>query len=656
MSLEQLKKYIKSVNIAELLTEQQITDIGNEVDRGYKEDVVSRAQWEESQAGYMELALQVVEVKNTPWPGAANVKYPLLTTATMQFGARAYPGLITSPSIVRGRVTGYDPSGDKGKSAERVGKHMSYQLIEEMDGWEEDMDKLTISLPIVGCLFKKTYFSRVKGTNVSELVYPKNLVVNYWTKTLKESPRITHILSFSDNDIYERIASGMYTDQDYIKEPIKEDETSDKIHGTTKPSIDTNPHEFLEQHTWIDLDNDGYKEPYIVTYGDGKVARIVAAYEEEGITYTDRVVRIERIEYFTKYGFVPNPDGSFYDVGFGLLLGPINETINTTINQLLDAGTLANRGGGFLGRGLKMKGGDKKFKPGEWKQTLSTGDDLRKNIFPLPVRDPSSTLFSLLNMMIEAGKELSSTVPMVLGQNPGQNQPATTSMTVLEQGLKVFSAIFKRMHRSLKQELKKLKRLNRLYLPPESYFQVLDIQEGEDGAIKIFQLDYSTDITDVQPYSDPNIVSEVHRMLKAQQVGELMQQGLIPNPDEGTRIILESMDLPEIEKLMTPPEQKPDPAAEFEMQKQKDFMDVEGEKLQLARDRLELDERIAGDKSILDETTALLNIAKAEAAEAGNQLAEYKTLLDEHKMMKELENDERAMGGVEGKPNDGDVS
>jgi len=641
MSLDWIEKAIASNNIAELLSEEKLVEIASSMETGYKEDKDSRSEWEERQSGYMKLALQVMEAKNTPWQNAANIKYPLLTTATMQFGARAYPSLITSPSIVKGRVTGFDHTGEKAKSAERVGKHMSYQLIEEMDEWEEDMDKLSVSLPIVGCMFKKTYFSPSKQKNVSELVYPARLVVNYWTKSLKDCQRITHELDLTDNQIYERVAAGLFLDLDYVKRPIKGDQTSNEVHGIHEPPEgDTTPHESWEQHAWIDLDDDGYKEPYIITVVDGLVARIVACFDESTVktTQDNTLICIDKIEYFTKYGFVPNPDGSFYDVGFGLLLGPINESINTTINQLTDAGTISNRQGGFLGRGVRLKAGDRTFKPGEWKQINSTGDDVRKAIVPLPIREPSSTLFNLLSLMIDAGKELSSTVPMIMGQNPGQNQPATTSMAVIEQGLKVFSAIFKRLHRSLKQELKKLKRLNRLYLPPESYFSVLDLQpdqrdeQGDPIQARqlIYQRDYSDDTTDVQPYSDPNIVSDTQRMIKAQQVNEMMAQGILPNPVEGARVVLEAMDLPEVDKLLTPPEPQPDPEqlrkeAEFEHKKQLDI-----DKLRLEQRRLELDEDIFEYSTKLkDKTTSLLNMAKIESLEDKAEVDELLASLKE---------------------------
>jgi len=646
MGFQWLEKVVDMDNVATLLKPQQLELIASKVKQGHAEDKESRTEWESRQGEYMKLALQVMETKNTPWPNAANVKYPLLTTATMQFGARAYPGLIGSANVAKGKVTGFDPDGEKAKSAQRIGLHMSYQLLDEMEEWEDDMDQLCLSLPIVGCMFKKSYFSPAKNRNVSELVYPQHLVVNYWTRRLSSAPRLTHEIHLQDNDVVERINSGLFLDQDYDKVEPDELIITDQIHGIHAPrNEDTTPNLFLEQHCWLDLDDDGYKEPYIVTTGGGQVARIVAAYDLDKVKVREnKVVSIERIEYFTKYGFVPNPDGSFYDIGFGLLLGPINDTINTTINQLLDAGTMSNRSAGFLGRGARLKGGEHSFNPFEWKQVMSTGDDLRKSIVPLPVREPSGVLFNLLGLMIESGKELSNTVPMLLGQNPGQNQPATTSMAVIDQGLKVYSSILKRLHRALKNELKKLKRLNGIYLPKESYFQILDPQlsEGQDPSM-IFQQDYKDDVTAVIPYSDPAIVSEVQRMIKAQQISEMMQQGLIPNRQAAAKIVLEAMDLPNIDELLTPPEPQPDPEIELKKAEAEHTKQLDIARLEIERERLELEKERLRISEIKDETIGMLNLAKAEAEEFGTQRDEYKTELDEISQGKEQDRKEEEL-------------
>ena len=625
LSLDEL---LSSVNIADLLDEDDLQEIGSKVFDEYTADLKSREPWETSYDEYLDLALQVTEDKSFPWEGAANVKYPLMSTAAMQFGARAYPALISGTKIVKGKTAGFDPTGQKRDAAIRVGKHMSYQLIEEMEDWEEEMDKLCITLPITGCMFKKTYFSPIETRNVSELVYPKELVVNYWAKTLETAKRKTHVLELTPNDIYERIEAGIYRDVELGSVQTNEDNSEeDNRQGLSPPpnTDDSAPRKILEQHRWHDLDGDGYEEPYITTIDKDtrEVLRIVARFDEDGIRKSEsgRLMRIVPVEYFTKFSFVPNPDGGFYDIGFGTLLSPINDTINTVINQLLDSGTMSTLQAGFVSRGIRIKGGNQMFKPGEWKTVNATGDDLLRGIVPLPTKEPSNVLFQLLGMMIDGAQKLSSVTDMLMGENPGQNQPATTTMAVLEQGLKVFSSIHKRNHRSLKKEFKKLYRLNRLYLPPESYFEVLDL--GEEGAAQIFQNDYSKDITNIQPYSDPNVSSESQRLLKAQGLLELIPLGTV-NPAIVTQRVLIAQEQDNIEELMTMPPPQPNPeveqkAQELQMQERKD-MDLSHQ----AWEELDI-------KRTTAEATALKQIADAEAAEIGEQLEQYKAIKESMK-------------------------
>ena len=177
---------------------------------------------------------------------------------------------------------------------------------------------------------------------------------------------------------------------------------------------------------------------------------------------TSKVQSITPEQYFTKYPFIPSPDGGFYDLGFGILLGPLNESINTIINQLVDAGTMANTAGGFFSRSVKLRGGNTAFNPLEWKHVDSTGDDLRKGIVPLPVREPSQVLFTLMQLLINYGERIGGAVDILTGQNPGQNTPAETTRTMAEQGMKIFNGIYKRTYRSLKLEFRKIYRLNQI--------------------------------------------------------------------------------------------------------------------------------------------------------------------------------------------------
>jgi len=620
-----MDKILSSENLAEELTEEELTSLAQEILEEYEEDRQSRAGWEYAMDDAMRLAMQVVEEKTIPWPGAANVKYPLLTTAAIQFSSRAYPALVPGVTIVKGKVSGRDLTGEKAEKADRIGQHMSYQLLEEMEDWEEEMDKLCVSLPILGTMFKKTYYDSVLQRNVSELVYPRDLIVNYWAKTLETAPRIHHRIYLSDNSIYERVADEIYLDWgDELTKQITdtEDHLEQDIHEITRPQEvdDDTPHEIIETHCFLDLDGDGYKEPYVITthLASQKILRIVARFDEDGLYEDDNkeVKRIKPIHYFTKFSFVPDPDGSFYDIGLGILLGPINETINTVINQLLDAGSLSNMQAGFISKGIRIKGGNKNFELGEWKTVNSTGDDLRKGIVPLPVREPSNVLFTLLGTMIDSGEKLASVTDMLMGENPGQNQPATTTMTVLEQGLKVFTSIYKRMYRSLKKEYKKLFELNSKYLPDEKYFNVLD--EGQEQSKPIAKQDYDKKTADVQPYADPNIASDSMKILKAQALLELAQLGTL-NPMEVTKRMLAAQDQPNPEALLM---QKQGPSKEeIEMKQKEDESKRAWEELRLRRVELKI-------AAIKAKTASLLDIAKAEAAEMGPQLDKYMAELD----------------------------
>jgi chaperonin GroES len=420
---------------------------------------------------------------------------------------------------------------------------MSYQLMEEMDCWEEDMDKLLIMLPIVGTVFKKTYWDSISQKNCSHLVLPKNLVVDYWAKSLKTAERISEILEINPRKVKERQMSGLWLDID-LDMPTMEDLQNSPNAPTEIDS--TTPFQFIEQHTYLDLDKDDYKEPYIVTFhrASGKVVRIAANYDEHTMEFNSDgdLLKIDAIQYYTKFGFVPNPDGSFYDIGFGVLLGPLNESVNTLINQLVDAGTLNNLQSGFLGKGLRLRMGETRFQPGEWKVVNSTGDDLKKQIVPMPSKEPSNTLLELLQLLITSGKELASVAEIFVGKMPGQNTPATTTMASIEQGMKVFTAVYKRLYRSLAEEFDKLYRLNGLYLNPNEYQEVVGMTIGPD--------DFSGEGHKIIPGADPTAVSQTEKLMKAQGLMEMLATGMPLDPVKVMIRMLEAQEQPNWQELI----------------------------------------------------------------------------------------------------------
>jgi chaperonin GroES len=634
-----LETILSSDNLADELTEEQRQHIAGKVVEGYVIDRNSRSEWEDRMESAIKLALQITEKKTFPWQNASNVKFPLVTIAALQFSSRAYPALITDNRVVKMRVIGSDQDGSKASRAERISQHMSYQVLEEDESWEEETDKLLITIPIMGCAYKKSYFDSSLGHNVSSCINPFDLVMDYYSRSVDTASRVTHTIYRTPNEIKERMREGKWLEFDISHTEHSSDsieETRKEIRGTKEGQNDPSASQIiLEQHCWLDLDGDDYSEPYVVTVhkATGKLLRIIRRFEQQDITYRkDRIVKIKAHNYFTQYGFIPSPDGGCYYLGFGVLLGPVNESVNTIINQLVDAGTLSNLQSGYLGRGIRLKGGNATFRPGEWKKVENTGDDLRKNIFPLPVREPSQVLFQLLGLLISYGERIGSVSDMMVGENPGQNQPATTSMAVLEQGLKVFSGIFKRIHRSLKEEFRKLFTLNQKFLQLEEYFEVLDTGDQE----KVTLTDYQEgDPKDVRPASDPNMIADSQLLMQAEAISQRSMTVSGYNPVEVEKLYLRAMKIPNADLLYPLNEEgKPaiEPPPDKELQTTLAELEIEKERLGLDRttQSIELEMKFAKLEAEIEEieTRSILNLAKAEAAEEGIQLDQYKAKLE----------------------------
>jgi chaperonin GroES len=614
------------------------------------------------------------------WCGNSNIRWPGLTIASLQFNARAYPALVPGHDLVKCYVLGPDPAGEEQARAMRIARHMSYQLLEKDAQWEEDFDRLLIMLPIIGVLFKKTYFDPLKETCRSELVTPFDLVVPYFAKTLEDAARITHVIEMLQNGVEERIRGGIYRDVELP--PVQIDQTAleqqvKENRGLVPPaSTKGAPRKILEQHCTLDLDGDGYEEPYIVTVDkqSKEVLRIIKRYGKDDIK-TDRdeeikmvaqaamnqvqqlqdnfgaaelimdeaereieklrnraeIIRIEPIHYFTKFGFIPAPDGSFYDVGFGTLQKPIIEAINTMLNQLIDSGTLQNSATGFVSRSARLKKGDMRFRPFEWKQVDVVGGNLRDSIVPLPVQEPSAVLFNSLSLLINYSERLFSVSELMTGQTPGQNTPATTSMAALEQGMAVYSGIFKRLYRALKNEYKKVYRLNREYLDPIEYFLVVGTNEQSE----VYAEDYKRD-ANIIPSADPNTASEQQRQQKAEMIAARAYSVPGYNTAEAERRLLEAYRVPGTDTLYPldengQPAIQPPPNPEIELAKAEEQRRAEDQqgKLQIAVAKLEMDAAKLGAEIAKLEADTVLAMAKAQSEVQGMNLEQANLRLKE---------------------------
>ncbi len=552
------KALIESPNICNELSDEDLSLISEWCWEGFCRDKSSRSAWEKRMNASMDLAMQVSQAKSFPWPNCSNIIFPLVSIASLQFSTRSYANLIQGTDVVHYRVIGDDDeTGQLAAQAQLISDHMSWQVLEEDQAWEEQHDRLFINLAIVGCAFIKTRYSEALRHNVSELVMARDLVVDYFAKSIESAVRKTQVIQIYRNEIWERCKRGVYrdvTDEAWFKAPAllgAIDETNRMEHdqrvGISLPEGDMDtPFTCLEQHRFLDLDGDGYAEPYIVLMESSShaILRIVARVERIEDVETNKegeIISIRAAEYFTKYSFIPAPDGGIYDMGFGVLLGPLNETVNTAINQIFDAGTSNMLGGGFAATGARLKSGTYTRTPGEWKIVKGAGDDIRKALVNFPEIPISNVLFQLISLVIQYADRLAGTVSTVVGENPGQNTPATTYQGMVEQGMQIYRSIFKRVWRSMKEEFKKLALLNVRYLPIRQNF-------GSPNQV-IRRDDYKINPDYIVPVADPNLVSDQQRIQRASALRQSAYSVPGYNMEEVERQWLKAMGITEIPKI-----------------------------------------------------------------------------------------------------------
>ncbi len=639
MNIEELRD---SVNIAEHLEDEQLSKIGSQVVAMYEYDLLSLRDWRDVLDKAMDIAKQTLEQKNDPWENASNIKYPLITRAGIDFASRTYPEFIQNSRVVKASVVGDDPEGAKAERAFRVSTHMSWQLLKQSSSWEDSTDRLLHILPLVGTVFRKTYFDSILRQPVSEFCPPESVIVNYKTSSLEEARRISHVLNIDSNRVLERMRNGTYLDLS-----LDELRTGDGYEAED----DDATLNLIEQHCFLDLDDDDYKEPYIVVVHKAtrKVLRIVARFEKIHRNSSKQIVRIEPQQYFTDYHFIRSPDGGFYSLGLGSLLLPMNAAINTLFNQLIDSGTLNNRQGGFLGRGLRLKNGEFKSQMGTWHVLdAAAGTNLQQNIVPFPTKEPSNVLFQLLGMLIEGGKDLIAATDLMSGKGQTQNVSPSTVLAMIQQGMKIFQGISKRLYNSFTKEFKKIYKLNKDNITQKDYQAALDNPNAD------VKQDYSSEDYDICPVADPAMTSDAERIIKAEAIRNT--PGV--DPYQASKFYLESLQIDEAKIKILLPEPNPDapPPAEvqkdlaqaglFQAQAQELLIraQVEGASIQFDSKRLELETQEVINKAntaaVLAHQAASNATANAEKIALAKAKAEHKAQMDEVKLVTQVAKDD----------------
>lgn len=576
------------------LTEQQLITLGSDVVDDYERDNAARSEWLEDAKRSLDLAAQeksaASEVKNYPFDGASDVNYPILTVAALQFAARAYPAIIKGDEAVNVKVLGLRqfpappplPPGmppeqaqalqaqvqqlqqmvearwaDKERRAARVKEYMNDQLFYDGDDWEGDTDALLHTIPLLGCAFRKRWYDPVVKKNRSAFISPLNLVVPQSAKNLATTPRITEeIPDVYPYQIKARQRSGQYRAKKSDGSPL--DVLSEEEDKQT-------PRKLLEQHRLEDLDGDGLEEPYIVTvdFETRHVLRVETAYGVSDIQAVNgKVVAIKRQQFYVKYPFFPDPKGRFYDIGFGQLLKHIVAALNTSINQLLDAGRAQNAGGGFISSGLRLQNAGQtnviRWKPGEYKVVNASGQTLQQAIYERTTPAPSNVLFELLGLLMDASKDIASIKDVITGDSP-PNQTATATLALIEQGLQVFTAIYKRVYRALKQEFALLFESICRYGDQQDYMNTVDSQDAD------VRKDFAADDMDIRPISDPTAVTHMQQLSKAQFLGQFLGKGL--NDGEIYRRMFAAANIDDIDTILQSPGPNPQVVAEVDKTK-----------------------------------------------------------------------------------------
>ena len=672
--LAMLTDFVGRPNIADDIDDTLLDEVGERVKRQFEEDLDSMHDWHDMVKKSLELMKQEFKTKSIPWEGASNYKSPLLSEASITFGNKASLELLRTDDLVKGVVIGRDAGRAKKARVERVTEAMNYQLNYEMEDWRDDQKRLFYTLPNTGCMFKKVLFDPLEMTNRSEIIQYPDFAVNQATTSMTTCRSFTQILSFSQNEVFERQRSNLWSDVEIYPKGSDGDEGSNEEEGVT--DADENPNRFLEQQCFADLDDDGYEEPYTITIHEqsAKIVRVVARYDEnsfivktkEGIILPLKkaiieevrrlaergieppeepdlsqyeLIRIEPFQPIIKYGFISSPDGTFLDLGYAHLLGAITQGVNTTTNQLVDAGTLRNVGGGMMAKSVRKKMGPMRMRIGEWISTELSPENLQRGFFPNPQPEPSQTLFALNEKFEGQGKQFgaASDAPNAVQANTAP----TTALALIQEAMIPTSALLSKILDAESKEFQVLFRLNQRFFDPELYKQILDEAEASSFA------DFNTENMDIQPVADPQMASKLQRIqlatVELEQFDRVVQVGgnaqpIVRNFYEaiGTKNVAEIFPA---EGTMTPEEKQQIEQLQQQndmlIQQQQQQIELTRAQVDLARgelQRLTFRTRAEIEKLFAEviklKTDAVLNLEKAETEQVKNNIDIYTSSID----------------------------
>jgi hypothetical protein len=545
-------------NLAEFLEDDSLNKLASELIGHFEADKSSRSEWYTAFAKGLDLLGIKQEERSQPFEGASGVNHPLLSEAVTQFQSQAYKELLPAGGPVTTQIVG-DDSPEVIEQAQRVKEFMNYQITHVMEEYDPEMDQLLFYLPLSGSAFKKVYFDTMLDRTVSRFVKAEDFVVSYATADLSNSPRYTHVMTMTENDLRKMQLNGMYLEIELTGANITQEnqvqEKMEQMEGIKPSYTDNNElYTVLEMHVDLSLteiEDHGFACPYIVTIcqDNSKILSIRRNWKPTDTLY-------KKLDYFVQYKFLPGL--GFYGFGLIHMIGGITKSVTAILRQLIDAGTLANLPAGFKARGMRIQGENDPLQPGEWRDVDVAGSTLRDALMPLPYKEPSSVLAQLLGVLVDSGRRFASITDMQIGDLGNKEVPVGTTVAMLERGTKVMSAIHKRLHFAQKKEFRLLGSLYARYLPPQYPYAL----PGGQGYVLAQDFD---ERVDVLPVSDPNIFSMAQRVLIAQQMLQMAQAAPdIHNLPEAYRRMYTALEIKNVDTLFKQEQQVPprDPISE----------------------------------------------------------------------------------------------
>ena len=548
-------------NLAELLPDDVLDDLGSSLFDNYTQYKASRKDWEDGYTKGLDLLGFKYKDRTQPFQGASGATHPVLAEAGTQFQAQAYKELLPAQGPVRTQIIGVSDRA-KEEQSQRVKDFMNYQLMDKMKEYEPEFDQMLFYLPLSGSAFKKVYYDELLQRAVSKFVPADDLIVPYTATSLDDADAVMHTIKVSENDLRKIQVGGFYRDIEVNPSYMQETEVEKKereLEGVRK-TRDEDIFQLIECHINLDLEgfedrdeageSTGIKLPYVVTIETGtrKVLSIRRNFKIDDPTK-------QKIQYFVHFKFLPGL--GFYGFGLIHMIGGLSRTATAALRQLLDAGTLSNLPAGFKQRGIRIRDDAQSIQPGEFRDVDAPGGNIRDAFLPLPFKEPSATLLQLMGVVVNAGQRFASIADMQVG-DMNQSAAVGTTVALLERGSRVMSAIHKRLYVAMKQEFKLLADVFKTYLPPEYPYNVVG------GQRNIKQTDFD-DRVDIVPIADPNIFSQTQRISMAQTELQLATSNpQIHNLYQAYRSMYEAIGVKDIDKILPPPKQPMpmDPATE----------------------------------------------------------------------------------------------